>query len=351
MRAPWLVRGAIGIALLLTLPLASSVAHACFATVSFSPTSLRGRWGVQMVPAKSFSALAPGDPGGVAGAPRQDILRVGVINWFGTPVPAVTGRMIATTNDSTGNTVIITYGFTGTYTLSSDGTGTLTINPSVTDASCNPAQPAGVCATFEGQETYAISVTRKQGVAMVQTDNVGGGAKIFMKGLALPQKKNSDFTAQDLKRTWSFVTGPATSFAVLPPQICPLTDPGNVTAAPRQNVMRVGEMNFDASSGVTGHSITTTDDNSGNTIIINYKWSGTYTLFADGTGFLTMVPENPFPDTNCTPAQAPGVCATLETTEVYAMVIAQNKIKIFLNETDNFANQAKIFQTGEAIIQ
>ena len=319
--------------------------------VGFSPSSLRGRWGLQMVPAKSFSSLAPGDPGGVAGAPRQDILRVGVINWFGTPVPVVTGRMIATTNDNTGNTIIITYGFTGSYTINTDGTGTLTINPSVTDASCNPAQPAGVCATFEGPETYAIAMTRRQGVSMVQTDNVGGGAKIFMKGLALPQKKNSDFLAQDLKKTWAFVTGPATSFAVLPPQICPLTDPGNVTAAPRQNVMRVGEMSFDGFSGVTGHSITTTDDNSGSTVIINYKWSGTYTLFADGTGFLIMNPENPFPDTNCTPAQAPGVCATLETTEIYAMVIAQNKIKIFLNETDNFANQAKIFMTGEAAIQ
>jgi hypothetical protein len=351
MRSPWFVSGVIGATLLLTLELAGGVAHACFASLSFSPSSLRGRWGVQMVPAKSFSAVAPGDPGGVAGAPRQDILRVGVINWFGTPVPAVTGRFIATTNDNTGNTVIITYGFTGSYTVNSDGTGTLTINPSVTDASCNPAQPAGVCATYEGQETYAISVTRKQGVSMVQTDNVGGGAKIFMKGLALPQKKSADFTAKDLKKTWSFVMGPAKSFAELPPQICALTDPGNVATAPRQNLMRVGEMSFDGFSGVTGHAITTTDDNSGNTIIIDYNWSGTYTVFADGTGYLIMIPENPFPDINCTPAQAPGVCATLEATEIYAMVIAQNRIKVFLNQTDNFANQAKIFMTGEAAIQ
>jgi hypothetical protein len=351
MPGSWLVRGVIGTILLSTLLSPRGMAHACFASVSFSPTSLRGRWGLQMVPAKSFSAYAPGDPGGVSGAPQQDILRVGVITWFGTPVPAVTGRMIATTNDSTGNTVIITYGFTGTYTLGADGTGTLTLNPSVTDASCSPPQAAGVCATFEGQETYSIAVTRKQGLSMVQTDNVGGGAKIFMKGTALPQKKNTDFTAQDLKKTWSFVMGPATSVAEVPPQTCLLTDPGNVTTAPRQNLMRVGEMNFDGFSGVTGHAITTTDDNSGNTIIIDYKWSGTYTVFADGTGTLTMVPENPFPDFNCTPAQAPGVCATLVATESYAMVIAQRRVKIFLNQTDNSSNQAKIFMTGEAAIQ
>jgi hypothetical protein len=351
MRVCWFIRGAIGTTLLLIVQFAGGVAHAMSAQLCLSPSSLRGRWGLQMVPAKSFSALAPGDPGGVAGAPRQDILRVGVINWFAAPVPAVTGRMIATTNDNTGSTIIITYGFTGSYTVSCDGTGTLTLNPSVTDASCNPAQPAGVCATFEGPETYAISITRKQGVAMVQTDNVGGGAKIFMKGKALLQKKNADFGAQDLKRTWSFEMGPAKSFAVLPPQICPLTDPGNVAAAPRQNLMRVGEMSFDGSSGVTGHAITTTDDNSGNTVIVDYNWSGTYTVFADGTGYLIMIPENPFPDTNCTPAQAPGVCATFEATEIYAMVIAQNRTKIFLNETDNFPNQAKIFLTGEAAIQ
>lgn len=351
MRAAWFMRWMIGAILLVVVHLAGGVAHAMSAQLCLSPSSLRGRWGLQMVPAKSFSAIAPGDPGGVGGAPRQDILRVGVINWFAAPLPAVTGRIIATTNDNTGNTVIITYGFTGSYTVGCDGTGTLTISPSVTDASCIPAQAAGVCATFEGPETYAISVTRKQGVAMVQTDNAGGGAKIFMKGLALPQKKSADFGAQDLKRTWSFVLGPATSFAEVPPQICPLTDPGNVALAPRQNVMRVGELTFDGASGVTGHAITTTDDNSGNTIVINYNWSGTYTVFADGTGFLIMVPENPFPDTNCTPAQPPGVCATLEATEIYAMVIAQSRSKIFLNETDNFLNQAKIFMTGEADIQ
>jgi len=153
--------------------------------------SLRGRFSFRLVPATSFAPFYDGTAGkpdsGVATAPRQDILRVGVFTADGAG--NLTGRMIATTDDGL-TTVIIDFTFSGTYTVNSDGTGNLAISPTVADSSCTPAQPAGVCATFEGDETYAF-VLNNHGedklVSLIQTDNVGGGAKIFLTGEAKRQ--------------------------------------------------------------------------------------------------------------------------------------------------------------------
>src|SRR5689334_12407274 len=76
----------LGVALLV-FPLSARIVVACGAPLVFNASSLKGPWAFQMLPAKSFSASAPGDPGDVAGAPRQDILRVGVIDWFALPLP------------------------------------------------------------------------------------------------------------------------------------------------------------------------------------------------------------------------------------------------------------------------
>lgn len=122
----------------------------------------------------------------VATAPRQNLLQVGYIDWNG--FGGASGRTIATTDDNGGNTVIIDFTWTGTYTINADGTGTLSVSPFITDASCTPAQLAGVCATFEGTETYAFAASKSRpSMYLAGTDNAGGGAKIFMAGQAKVQ--------------------------------------------------------------------------------------------------------------------------------------------------------------------
>lgn len=151
--------------------------------------SLEGTFSFRLVPATSFAPFYDGTAGkpdsGVATAPRQDILRVGVFTADGNG-NITAGHTIATTDDGL-TTVIIDFTFTGSYSVNADGTGSLSTTPTVTDASCTPAQATGVCATFEGSETYAIVINRHgedNTVDMIQTDNVGGGAKIFMTGQA-----------------------------------------------------------------------------------------------------------------------------------------------------------------------
>jgi hypothetical protein len=152
----------------------------------FTTGALRRTWSFELVPATGFSAIDPTDAGGVASAPRQDVLRVGYIEWNG--FGDASGRTIATTDDNTGSTVIINFQWLGTYTVNSDGTGTLSITPFVTDADCTPAQAAGICATFEGPETYNFAMSKsRQRMFLVETDNVGGGAKIFLRGRAQRQ--------------------------------------------------------------------------------------------------------------------------------------------------------------------
>jgi hypothetical protein len=153
----------------------------------FTAGALRRTWAVRLKPATSFAAIAPGDPGGVASAPRQDVMRVGLITFdgFGTAY----GRMIATTDDNSGQTVVVDYQWFGAYTMNSDGTGTVSVTPlPLTDANCTPAQTPGVCATFEGPESYAFSLSKsRQQLNLIQTDNSGGGAKIFLFGTAAAQ--------------------------------------------------------------------------------------------------------------------------------------------------------------------
>lgn len=345
MTGRWRTAAGGGVTLLLGLQLSASAVLACGAPIPLSPATLRGRWGFRMVPNKSFSASAPGDPGGVAGAPRQDILRVGVISF--DQVGSVIGHALATTDDNTGNTVVINYGFSGTYTVPTDGVGTLSITPTVTDLSCTPPQPAGVCTTFEGPETYTLGVTRKRGITFTQTDNVGGGAKIFLKGDAIQQSPRVTppfFQAFDLKRDWLFTLVPVTGFVTNAPG-----DPGGVAGAPQQDILRIGRITWDGFSGVTGHIKATTDDNAGNTIIIDYTFVGTYLVTADGTGTLNINPS--VTDASCNPAQPAGVCATLEGPETYSIVIGKKNDALYLTQTDNAGGGAKIFLTGEAKFQ
>jgi hypothetical protein len=150
--------------------------------------SLMGRYSFHLKPAVSFAPFYDGTNGkdsGVVTAPRQDILRVGT--FYADGRGAVSGHTIATTDDGL-TTVVIDFDWSGSYTVNDDGTGALIIDTvNVTDASCTPAQPAGDCATFEGAESYAFVINNhgaEKLVALIQTDNEGGGAKIFLTGEA-----------------------------------------------------------------------------------------------------------------------------------------------------------------------
>lgn len=170
-----------------------------------SPTEkIKGQYSFRMTPVKSFSADAPGDPGGLASAPRQDILRVGFFQADGNGNLA--GRTIATTDTNTGATWVITFNWTGKYTVNPDGTGFFSIN-AISNLVCtdmtvthsgptpHPASAggapflgnAGTCpADVEGHEDYAFVFSAHSGkrIEFIQTDNTGGGSKIFLTGLA-----------------------------------------------------------------------------------------------------------------------------------------------------------------------
>jgi hypothetical protein len=154
--------------------------------------TLSGHYAFRMVPAKSFAAdrFHPGDdPAGLAGAPQQDILRVGVFTVKNDC--SVLGHTIATTDDNAGATKIIDFNWAGAVTtVHPDGTGRLSVNPADNEVinSCVDGSGAAVggCAAFEGPEKYAFVFNKHSGksLELIQIDNDGGGAKIFLTGRA-----------------------------------------------------------------------------------------------------------------------------------------------------------------------
>ena len=193
----------------------------------------------RMEPVKSFSSdnsnqTSTVGGSGLANAPRQDILRVGVLTakadadsctTTGTPpvttcTPSthgtLTGRTIATTDTNGGVTRVIVFDWTGQYTVNPNGTGVFIINdPPLTAQSCFnstlpvptstpasppvPPPPPGIgpgtstaCPTDdEGAESYAfVIVQSREKIEFIQTDNDGSGAKIFLTGEARKQEKD-----------------------------------------------------------------------------------------------------------------------------------------------------------------
>jgi hypothetical protein len=300
-------------------------------TTAFSVSDLSGSFSFRLTPAESFApflnpATCPNAPdAGVCTAPRQDILRVGVITFDGSG--GVTGHTLATT-DNGQSTVVKDFSFSGTYTLNPDGTGTLSISPTSPIAD-------------EGPETYALvlnkgDVNRPSTVDLTETDNAGGGAKIFLTGKAV-SRPTTTFAVSDLSGTFSFRLTPAESFApFLNPATCPNAPDAGVCTAPRQDILRVGVITFDGSGGVTGHMIATTDDGQ-STVVKDFNFSGTYTLNPDGTGTLSISPTAPIAD---------------EGPETYAFVLNKGATNqpntVDLIETDNAGGGAKIFLTGKA---
>lgn len=145
---------------------------------------LNGAYTFRLVPATSFAPFVPGS--GADTAPRQDILRVGVFTADGAG--NLTGRTIATTDDGL-VTLKIDFNWTATYILDSLGLGEIVINaPGAGDINAcvnGDNTPVAGCEAFEGQERFAF-VLNPHGddkeVGLIQTDNAGGGAKIFLTG-------------------------------------------------------------------------------------------------------------------------------------------------------------------------
>jgi hypothetical protein len=316
--------------------------------VSFTTASLGGRWAVELGPGTSFGGTVHGNAAGVTAATRQHLMRVGFIDWDG--LGGASGRFLAVTDTNSGQTMTIDYKWSGTYTVNTDGSGILsitTIELAAPAPVCNPDPPpeGGVCTDYVGAETYAFVISKRYATVRLVQQNNSGGAKIFLHGEAIRQHRSSApffFTSGALRKGWAFRLGPATSFSAIAPG-----DPGGVSTAPRQDILRVGVITFDGFGLVSGHVLATTDDNAGSTVTIDYTISGTYTINSDGTGTLAITPAF-IDDTSCTPAQPPGDCATFEGTETYAFVMSKSRLRLHLMQTDNSGGGGKIFLRGVA---
>ncbi len=165
------------------------------AATKYVVNSFKGTFAFQMHGITSFAPFFDGSSGktnsGIASAPRQDIMRVGVFTSDGKS--NLVGRTIATTDDGI-TTIVIDYSWTGLFTIVTNGLGTITIKaPTSSDIhSCKTGDgtPQSGCETFEGPETYAFVITgnsRTKALILTETDNPGGGAKIFMTGAAWTQ--------------------------------------------------------------------------------------------------------------------------------------------------------------------
>jgi len=175
--------------------------------------SVKGHYSFRMTPAKSFSADAPGDTGGIANSPRQDVLRVGVFSADGSG--NLSGHTMATTDTIQGKTWLVIFDWTGKYVVNGDGTGFFSVD-AITNMVCtdmtvahsgppphpvttggtplsgNTACPSGAD-SIEGHEDYAFVFSQPGGkkFEFMQTDNDGGGAKIFMTGSATLEQDDS----------------------------------------------------------------------------------------------------------------------------------------------------------------
>ncbi len=165
------------------------------AATKYVADSLKGTFAFQLHGITSFAPFFDGTAGktnsGIASAPRQDIMRVGV--FTSDAKSNLVGRTVATTDDGI-TTVVIDYNWTGVYTVTSNGLGTITIH-APTDADINSCKtgdgtPQTGCAAFEGVETYEFVISGNGGtkaIILTETDNAGGGAKIFLTGAAWTQ--------------------------------------------------------------------------------------------------------------------------------------------------------------------
>lgn len=150
--------------------------------------NLEGRYAFRLTSLKSFSADDPAQ-GGVLGAPYQDILRVGILRINANC--SLTADLRATIDNNAGATRLVVFTWTGTALPSTTaGLGELRVQPG--PQTCHDStlftfaggKPVTACPPdIEGDEEYEY-VTTRDGLELIQSDNRGGGAKIFLTGTA-----------------------------------------------------------------------------------------------------------------------------------------------------------------------
>jgi hypothetical protein len=315
------------------------------AAVLFTNAHLKGRWVTHMGPANSFGGSVHGNAAGVSSAARQHVVRIGYIDWDGLGVAS--GRSLALTDTSLGQSMLIDFTWTGTYAVTTSGTGTLSVT-SIDTATCAPDPPpeGGTCASYVGVETFGFAIGKRYGDVSLVQQPTAAGAKVFLVGTAIRQSRGTTpatFNLGHLRRRWRLASEPATSFVAIAPG-----DPGGVATAARQDVARVGYVDWTGLGGASGRIVATSDDNSGQTVIINFAWSGIYTMGSDGIGTLSITPA--VTDADCTPAQAPGVCATFEAPQTYGFAFSKTRQRLFTVQTDT-STSARIFQHGDMELQ
>ena len=183
--------------------LALSFLARAVADEGFSAKGLKGTYAFRMVPVKSFSA-DNASLSGLDSAPYQDILRVGVFTATPDTTPgaatgSLSGKTIATIDNNSGSTRVVVFSWTGHYGMNADGTGVFTVDapttvscfdstspvaPPGTSSPYPPPPPSVTCPTsVEGPESYAFVIGKgHHDLQFIQTDNDGGGAKIFLTG-------------------------------------------------------------------------------------------------------------------------------------------------------------------------
>src|SRR5438132_11487870 len=180
---------AFGVVLIVTLSLANVPQAAADSAKGAPPKcdSITGAYAFRLVSLKSFSAESPA-MSGLATAPYQDILRVGVLAIDGSCTLTATVR--ATVDDNSGATRLVIFTWTGMAFPAGD-LGELRVHPgtpacfdSTMFTFSGGKPPTGCPAAVEGDEAYEYVIVHGHGLDLIQSDNLGGGAKIFMTGRA-----------------------------------------------------------------------------------------------------------------------------------------------------------------------
>ena len=121
-----------------------------------------------------------------------------------------------------------------------------------------------------------------------------------------------------------------------------------------QTINRVGVITADAKGGLTGHSISVLDDGT-NVTIIDYNWSGTYTINSDGTGTVTFNAPKPADINQCRDGSGAviGGCSELVGQEKFsfAIVSGQKSSTLALIQTDPPVGSPRLFLRGTATTQ
>jgi hypothetical protein len=150
--------------------------------------NLAGNYAFRLVSLKSFSADTNAGLE-TNGAPYQDILRVGVLTIRRDCTLAASVR--ATIDNNQGATRLVLFRWMGRAFPEGGRLGELRVRPAgeqicrdSTLYTFQGGKPETLCpADIEGAEEYEYVITR-EGLELIQSDNAGGGAKIFMTGQA-----------------------------------------------------------------------------------------------------------------------------------------------------------------------